>query len=268
MILGPRDAFPAILYKIGSIHLIPVGDHSQVICLYLYFPLFLCAWYRRGAVIMMIWRRGNNDENDSDVQSDHSDMCKWSWSWYGNRVWSTNWSGWNMFGGGAAVLIGFAGTWISITSFADRGFPGWNHPPPPESLFLSCKNNYSRQKGSCHPRKIPQNAGTYLKYPKMQWKDSIIHKAFEGLGGIHMLEFSVSDDWCWLFTVPFGSLWNGFSRVTLATHHFCTGISNPIAAKILEGWGWGSKYLNTAWIIVGTMSQNMDVPPRRFFSTN
>lgn len=74
----PRDAFPAILYKIGSIHLIPVGDHSQVICLYLYFPLFLCAWYRRGAVIMMIWRRGNNDENDSDVQSDHSDMCKWS----------------------------------------------------------------------------------------------------------------------------------------------------------------------------------------------
>ena len=145
--------------------------------------------------------------------------------------------------------------------------------PPPESLFLSCKNNYSGQKGSCHPPKIleflgkfEQNAGTYLKYPKMQWKDSIIHKAFEGLGGYHMLEFSVSDDWCWLFfPVPFGSLWNGFSRVTLATHHFCRGISNPIAAKMLEGWGWGSKYLNTAWIIVGTMSQNMDVPPGRFF---
>lgn len=166
-------------------------------------------------------------------------------------------------------------TWprISITSVDPRGFLGWNHPPPPESLFLSCKNNYSGQKGSCHPPKIleflgkfEQNAGTYLKYPKMQWKDSIIHKAFEGLGGYHMLEFSVSDDWCWLFfPVPFGSLWNGFSRVTLATHHFCTGISNPIAAKMLEGWGWGSKYLNTAWIIVGTMSQNMDVPPGRFF---
>lgn len=37
--------------------------------------------------------------------------------------------------GGAAVLIGFAGTWISITSFADRGFPGWNQPPPPNRSF-------------------------------------------------------------------------------------------------------------------------------------